>query len=388
MNMNDRRGFALPATIGALVIIGIMVTAGFFVAQQELRIGVASNHANMAVNLAQAGANEVMANWNGYQLGNIPAWGEATVSGSMDNGTWQVTITNRNNFIYFMTASGTVTEGGALWAGATRSIGLVTKMIFADIGAPAALTTRGTTVVKGTAMVDGHNMTPPGWGPYCTGISTADAVGILSNDATLVSTDGKTAVIDGVPPVDEDAGIVDETFTTFGDMDWDELTALARAEGKDISGVGSSLSTVEPDTLANGRCNESPYNNWGDTLPTAPCGAYFPLIYHDGPVLTIQGGGYGQGILLVDGTLDLRGDFLFYGLVVVQGDVATQGTGNRIQGAVMASNTLIDDQMITGASEINYSRCAIQRAILNNASLSRARPLENRGWMDLTSVAN
>ena len=387
--MNDRRGFALPATIGALVIIGIMVTAGFFVAQQELRIGVASNHANVALNLAQAGANEVMANWNGYQLGNIPTWQSVTVNGAMDQGTWQVTITNRDGFIYFVDASGTVTEGGALWAGATRRIGVVTKMLFADISPPAALTTRGTTTVKGTALVDGHDATPASWGPYCTGVPTNDAPGIMTNDASVVTTDGKVADIDGAPPIEEDVGIVDETFTQFGDMDWAELTALAQAEGKNISSVGGNISTVEPDTLANGACNETLFDNWGDTLPSGACGAYFPLIYHDGPTLSIQGGGYGQGILLVDGNLMLTGDYLFYGLNVVQGDLTTSGNRNTVVGAVMASNSIVDDdQMISGTSEIRYSNCTVQRAILNNASLSRARPMEQRSWMDLTSVAN
>src|SRR5690606_198155 len=74
-----RGGFAMPAAIGALVIIGVLVTSGFFMARQELRIGVASNYTNMAVNIAQAGANEVMANWNGYQLGNIPIWGDTMI---------------------------------------------------------------------------------------------------------------------------------------------------------------------------------------------------------------------------------------------------------------------------------------------------------------------
>ena len=42
--MRDRRnsgGFALPTAVGALVIMGILVTAGLYMAQQEVRIGVA-----------------------------------------------------------------------------------------------------------------------------------------------------------------------------------------------------------------------------------------------------------------------------------------------------------------------------------------------------------
>ena len=72
----------------------------------------------------------------------------------------------------------------------------------------------------------------------------------------------------------------------------------------------------------------------------------------------------------------------------MQGSFETQGAGNRIVGAVMAGNGTLDNQDVTGASEITYSRCAITRAILNNASLSKARPLAERSWVDLTAVAN
>lgn len=377
----------MPAVIGALVIIAVLITSGFFVSRQEVRIGVASKHAGMAVNIAQAGANEVMANWNGYQLGNIGVWSDTTVTDTIAAGVWEVTIRNANNYVYLLRSRGTVTEGGALWAGATREIGLVTKMVFADIDPPAALTTRGTTVVKGNAEINGANVTPPSWAPYCTGFATNDTTGVLTNDTSLIGTVG-IGTVAGAPPYDQDSTIVDSTFTTFGEMDWSELTALAQAEGKDVSGFGTTINGTAPDTTASGACNEATLTNWGDTIPTAACGAYFPLIYHSGPTLRIQSGGMGQGILLVDGDLDLRGNFLFYGIIIVQGNFETQGNGNRIIGAVLASNGLLDDQSITGGSEVSYSRCAVRRAILNNASLSRARPLAQRGWIDLTAVMN
>lgn len=386
LGLDGRSGFVLPVVLGALVVMAIIVTSGAFVAQQEVRIGVASKHANMAVNIAQAGANEVMANWNGYQLGNIGVWSDTTLTGSTAGGDWEVSIHNANNYVYLMRASGTVTEGGALWAGATREIGLVTKMVFADIDPPAALTTRGSTVVKGNAEIDGTNTTPPSWAPYCTGFATNDTTGVLTNDTSLIGTVGKGTVT-GNPPYDQDSTIVDSTFTTFGEMDWAELTALAAAEGKNVTGLGTNINNTSPVDIS-GTCDETVLTNWGDTLPTNPCGSYFPLIYHGGPSLRIQSGGMGQGILLVDGDLDLRGSFLFYGIIIVQGNFETQGNGNRIVGAVLASNGLLDDQSITGGSHVTYSRCAVRRAILNNASLSRARPLNERGWVDLTAVAN
>lgn len=381
------RGFALPAVIGALVIIGILMTAGFFMAQQELRIGVASRNANMAVNIAQAGANEVFANWNGYALGNIPEWGDTTVSGTLPEGTWEVSVKNANNYVYFLNATGTVTEGGALWSGAQRTIGLAAKILFVDIDPPAALMTRGPVNVGGNADIFGTNTTPPAYAPYCTSLPTNDTTGIMVDDdmgGTNPSV-GKANTVAGNPPTQEDSTIVDSTFTNFGNLNWDELVAIAKAEGNDLS-AQPNLSGIGP-TEISGRCDTSNQLNWGDTVPTNTCGSYFPLIYHDGPV-DLQSNSYGQGILLVNGNLRIRGGFTFMGIIITQGTFTTGNGTNTIYGSVMASNAADLNQTLNGTGQIYYSRCAITRAVLNNNALSRARPVDQRSWVDLTAVAN
>ncbi len=139
-------------------------------------------------------------------------------------------------------------------------------------------------------------------------------------------------------------------------------------------------------SLVDGECNTSDPYNWGDPLnPTAPCGSYFPIIYVAGSA-RMQSGGVGQGILLVEGDLDLRGNFAFYGIVIVQGSFATQGSGNRIIGGVSAGNASLDNQAMIGGSVVQNSTCTVTRAIQNNATLNRARPLAQRSWVDLSLV--
>jgi len=387
MSTDNRQGFALPAAIGALVIIGILVTAGFFMARQELRIGVASNHAAMAVNIAQMGANEVMANWNGYQLGLITPWDSSVITGTAQGGNWSVSVVNANSYVYRITATGEVTEGGALWAGATRRIGIVARMLFADIDPPGALTTRGNVEVKGTAGIDGTNQTPTGWGPYCTTVPTNDAAGVVTDAGGTVTTQG-SATVDGNPPSVQDPTIVDETFTDFGNLTWTDLTTLAQIEGKDITtGLGNNINNTYPQLDGGGNCDEVPLDNWGDITPTNPCGAYFPLIYHGGSP-SIQSNAFGQGILLVEGDLHIQGGYTFHGIIITQGAFTTGAGGATIMGAVLAGNDLVLDQTATGGAQIIYSRCAVRRAVLNNANLSRARPLATRSWVDLTAVMN
>jgi hypothetical protein len=382
----DRRGFALPAVIGALAILTVLATAGFYMSQQELRIGVASNHTNLAVNIAQAGANEVMANWNGYQLGNVMAWDDTTLTGTASGGTWTVNIANADNYVYFLTATGTVTEGGALWSGAQRTLGIATKILFADIDPQAALMTRGSVKVGGASTITGKNNTPTGWGPYCTGLAANDTTGILADDATQVS-GGKGTT--GNPAVGQDPTIVDSTFTNFGNLTWDDLVDIAIIEGKDLTSLGGNINGIGPvPSGTTGTCDVANDYNWGDSIPTNVCGNYFPLIYHGGPSLDVQSNSYGQGILLVDGDLRIRGGFTFNGIIVAQGTF-TSGTGNnRVYGTVLASNAADVNQSFTGTGDIRYSRCAVRRAVLNNAALSRARPLAQRSWVDLSATTN
>ena len=376
----------MPAAIGALVIIGVLITAGFFMAQQELRMGVASKHANMAVNIAQAGANEILANWNGYQLGNIAPWSTETITQSIAGGRWEVSITNQNNFTYFITSQGTVTNVGR-YSGATRTIGIVSKMLFVDIDPPGALTTRGDVSVKGTALIDGTNYEPAEWGSLCDEFSDDDMPGVVHNGTGTIETIGQTADIVGTPPDVPDPAIVDDTFTDFGNLSWSELTLLASLEGKNLCASGCPVNVQPGPESLGGVCQEDVLTNWGDIDdPANPCGYYFPLIYHSGS-LGVQSG-MGQGLLLVEGDLTLQGNFIFYGIVIVQGQFSTYGTNNSVYGAVLASNGINVDQTIGGASEIFYSRCTVQRAILNNANLSRARPLQERSWVDLTGVVN
>jgi len=242
------------------------------------------------------------------------------------------------------------------------------------------LTTRNNAKVTGSAEVHGEDVDPPNWGGSCTG-PAVDMPGILIDDATGVATQGQGGIT-GSPPIAVDPLIGSGTFTQFGELSWAELTAMAT---KTYS--GGAFSQTQPYYHADGSCNRGHPLNWGEPNdPNDPCGSHFPIIHITGNA-NVQSGSRGQGILLVDGDLDLRGNWVFHGIVIVQGNFETQGSGNRIYGAVMASNADFDNQSLVGDSVVQWSSCSIERTLLNIGSLSRARPLFERGWVDLSSVA-
>jgi hypothetical protein len=378
----DQRGFALPAAIGALVIMGVLVTAGFFVSQQEVRIGVASKHANMAVNIAQTGANEAMARSVSLGLTHIPTWGDTTVTGTVPDGAWDVRVRRMSMYQFHLTAEGVVTSGGELWSGASRTLGINARIIGPDLYPNAALTTRNQITLRGGASVQGTDSIPTSWEGtgVCADMPDDDRSGILTDDSTLVDLQG-TSSVDGAPPVDEDATIADSTFTDFGDeFEWADMIAMATP----INALGSPITNTLPDSTGPGACDTSVLSNWGDSIPAAACGWHFPILYYNGDV-TIQSSSYGQGILLVDGNLLMQGGYTFFGLIIVQGSFSTAGAGARIFGSVLAGNAALND--VAGASIIQSSQCATKRAILHS-SASFLRPLAERSWTDLTAVAN
>jgi hypothetical protein len=381
MRTHDDHGFALPITIFALMIVGVLTMSSFYISRQETRISIASTNAGTALYLAEEGLSQVLDGWNMADAQSMAPWTTRTVTDTLSYGLWSVDITRMTGRLFLLESSGTVTRGGTILSGASRRVASSVRVFTAEISPDAAMTTRGPTSIKGGAQVRGEDDVPPGWDTFCPGPLT-DKPGLLTDNASQVSLVGG-ADITGAPAIEEDPTISDETFRQFGELNWDELVAMA-----DIHLPSGTINGTAPDSTLAGGCITSNPTNWGNPLnPNSACGDYFPIIHIDAPYGRIQSGGVGQGILLVDGDLDLRGGFIFHGIVIVQGNFETQGSGNRVLGGVMASNVDFDLQSLGGTSVVSYSSCAVERAVLNNANLNRARPLAQRSWVDLSAIS-
>lgn len=389
MNTQTERGFALPAAVLGLVVVGVLVTGGFYIARQEQRIGSATENGTQAFYVAERGLAEVMANWSHLTYLTDTVWSQYTHSDTTDQGIWTVDVTKMTDLLFLLEGRGEAPLGAAL-AGeavgkqrmATRSVGVVVRVIIADIDPPAALTTRGNVEVRGTAEVHGEDEDPGTWAAgYCDAFDMTDKPGVMVDTTSTVKTGGSGNVSGKPKKVVYSPDIDDKTFTQFGELTWDDLVSRAN-----LVFPGGNFNGMEPSFTADGDCDYSDRNNWGDPLnPLSACGSYFPIVYVDGD-MTVQSAAMGQGLLLVDGKVDLRGDFLWHGLVIAQGAFETQGSGNRVLGGVMASNADLNDELLVGGSVVQNSTCAVTRSILLNSGLTRARPLAQRSWIDLSAV--
>jgi hypothetical protein len=384
----NRRGFALPAAIGAIVIIGVLVTTGFYMAQQEVRMGVATENAGMAFFLAERGASEVLDNWDNSVMEALTLFDPATITGTIDEGAWSVDVRRTGTQQYFLTSTGVITEGGALNAGATRTIGMVARHLGLGIDPPAAITTMGGVDFAGLPPnVVGDDTDPPSWANLsCPAGPPVDQPGLISDDTTGTISGTSTMGVDdscygyfvGSPNcVDEDIPVVNQTFEPFYDAEyWAYLIDIASHEL-------ASASTFSP-SYTGGACDYDDPNNWGEPLnPTGDaCGDYFPLIYVSGDVI-VNGNSRGQGILLVEGDVSLAGTVDFNGIIISKGDFSAGG-GVTIYGSIISETVSV----LNGTPDIFFSDCAVEAAINLNPNVARARPLTRRSFVDLTNLGN
>ncbi len=380
------RGFALPAAVFALVLVGVLVTGGFYLARQETRIGIASERGTAAFYMAERGANEVMSQWDASTFGSLAAWATATVADTTDDGIWSVDVTRMTNRLYFLRATGTQNQGGAMYGDATRALGVIARLSSADVMPDAALTTVNALKIGGSIWIIGHDSIPSGWSDYC-GPTGSSRPGILIDDAANISDVGQKYEVVGVPPIREDPDMTSEDLMEFGDLLWDELKTMATKFYPSYQ----TVTQLGPDSVLVGGsyvCQGSTLNNWGDPHhPTGVCGGYFPIIYAANG-LKISASDAGQGILLVDGDLEVTGGHEFYGPVIIRGTLKTTGTGGHFVGGVIAANVDLDLSSVLGNAVVQFSSCAVTRAILNNPTLTQVRPIARRSWVDLSSITS
>jgi hypothetical protein len=380
--LNQRRkGFALAVAIGAIVIIGALIAGVFFASTQEFRIGRNTLLQTRALTAAEQGL---------YTVASLPPaglWSSPLYTGMVSGATAApiqilpgdgsvdtVRVTKLNDLNFLVVSEGRA--GATFGAQARRRIaGLVTLQV-PLINIRGALTTQGGTSIGGSSNISGNDSTFAGWG---CGLPGAALPGIAMPDSSQITQTGCPGFncIAGSPKILEDSIAGDTaTYFTFGDTDWQELTSMANK----VVPMGP-WSGLGPTFTAGGACDTANPYNWGDpkhVVANTSCQSYFPIIYAPGNLKIT--GGVAQGLLLVEGNLDVQGGAEFFGPVIVRGNLSTQGTGGHFMGGVMAANVALNQNAALGNAVIQYSSCAISKALAGSALPVLAR---GRSWVEL-----
>jgi hypothetical protein len=383
-SVRNERGIALVVAIIALVIIGALVTGTFFMSTIEQRTSVNASYSSRAMEAAEAGMSAAIGGWTpvSFTPGTDVVFSKTQVPNTVGD-SFQVTVSPLNTELLLVRSVGTSVGG------ATQTLASAVRLNTADVNVTAAITTTSPINFNGAAFViSGNNQDPDGWSA-CPAGNNLYAIRTSSNNWFVPpmqqnQQDNVTGLGNWPSVQTSQSDITSSTFNQFGDLTYDQMAANATVVFQNYeNGPYQPVATL----TASGRCNYSDRYNWGEPLRTAgyiaECSNYFPTIHAYGN-LQLNGGGRGQGVLLVDGNLLIEGGFQFYGLVIAKGAVDLGGTGSdggKIYGGLFSQNIVINDQsIIQGNASVQYSNCAILRALTGGAL---PVPLSGHSWTQL-----
>lgn len=381
--MKSERGIALAVAIFALVVVGGLVGGALFVGTQEQRIGRNALRQQEAFSAAEAAAQELVASWNTQAFNQMPVGGTVAEEGSAPDGRgrYRRTVQRLNQMIFLVSAEGFSSDNSS-----RQKVGMLMRLRPFQFNINAALKTQGEVRVGGSSWISGRDTPPDGWtgcstGPYVPGIRMPDPTKVQTSGCSPRGSPPDYPCIEGEPQdVLKDTTISTQTLTEVGGIPFDSLRLYAT---KYISCPSRCNLKIEP-VASGGVCNTGLHTNWGEPWPlgtsgvVGECSNYFPITYVDGNLIINQN--RGQGVLIVNGNLEVQGGFQFYGPVLVRGTIKTTGTGGHFNGGVIAANVELEQNVVLGNAVVSYSSCALIRATTASASAVR---LKDRSWISL-----
>jgi hypothetical protein len=373
MHPNYRHGIALPLTLLALSLMGLLVTMGFFLARLELRRSeqeLAMLRSNAA---AEAGIEQMLATWDGQRWDALPPGVTVPVASTIMGGgiLHDDSLSRLGGPVFLLRSVGQAQDAAGLPV-ARAELGRWVAATAPAFPLDAAVAARGPLEVSGTTTVDGNDQVPAAWGSACP--PPAPSAPAVRDSSAQVLGSGPCAggqCLAGSPAWLPDSTLSDSALTDYGVWSFSALAAQAGvALSGTVSGVGPVLDS------ATGQCDPTVPTNWGEPLDSlSPCFGYLPII-RLAPGTRVDGG-RGQGILLAEGDVDLDGGLEFYGVVVVGGRLSTSAAGARITGGLILRHPAQDTARIGGASQVLRSTCSAHRAGL----AVPARPFRSRSWV-------
>jgi hypothetical protein len=374
----SRRGIALMTALFGVVVLGVMMSGMYFTSNQEYRGTRNALVEQRAFAVAEYGLNSEISNWD--RLRNKPSVFPIGMIDSnqvyIANGdTAWVKVTRLTDNSFWVVSEGYANIGVAALE-ARRQTGAFVRIAYPTIQAKGAITAAGDVNLQGSAFVDGDDQHPTGW-TNCGALSPTVPAVVVPPGVTVNDNPGSYG---STPTVQHDSAAADSnTYVRYGSESWNTLTSNADITipagvyGSDILPVGTATT-----------CDKSGNFNWGEPLRPGMvigCYNYFPIIYASGSI-HLNGNGYGQGILLVNGDLEVNGTFEFYGIVIVRDDIAKGNGTMKIHGAVFAANLTLADPLswMTGNQDVLYSKCAIENALSGSAILVR---VTQRHWAQI-----
>jgi len=379
---------ALAVAIFVLVIGAALAGMAFFTAFEEERMSTSTSRLAQSFGVAEEGALEVVRTWDPrlfnphdpypFDSSTVPPgypaeWTDAPHG----TGAYGGHVYKLNGELYFIEVAGVDRlSQGSRGFGVFQRVGVLAHVRPIVPGVAAAVTAgrgRGSRLA-GSVTIDGNDRLPPDWEPC--GPPDSVRAGFRSSEMPAV---GEGVQLRGAPDVSSAPAAPGPSAIVLGGFGYSQLVTSATT-----ALPGQSFLNVAPAVVA-GRCDESVITNWGGSgTPGAACGGYFPVVHVLGSAV-VDGGG-GQGTLVVDGDLTLRGRVRWDGAVLVGGSLrAIPGplASVGVWGAVIVGDSIVVDAGLGGSVAMTYSKCAVIKAL---ETMAPVMVLPSRGWIGLADT--
>ncbi|WP_309670558.1 hypothetical protein [Gemmatimonas sp.] len=363
--VRERRGSALMFVIIAMVLLAVLSLSAVMGTMHEFKAGRNMLSQQRALTIAEYGLNGQLANWtaarNALPVGGIDSSNVVVTIGD----TAKVAVMRLNAATFVISSLGRSSVGNGQLE-SQRQVSMLVRMASPSLRPGSVLTSLGNVDVQGSPNVTGRNTTPPGWSSCA---SARDTFAISYKPGALLAVQKPST--QAVGGTNADAGLSGaNALTLFGTESWASMVARANIR---ISG------NVNPSPVGSFSTCTYGMGNWGEPSraggAVVGCQNYFPIIYSAGNLDLTSG--RGQGLLIVDGKLNIRGNFTFVGLILVRDEF--WGEGNMdLYGAVMSRNVNGAGTRLRGNAGLSYSACAIEKALSSQAVPSRSK---HRSWV-------
>lgn len=348
MNRCRRAGFILPVVLITTLLVAILAASlqgAVWRATRHARLGFAGER---ALHAADAAIAAQLAQWDARTFASMPI-GMRTLSAPVLPNALHATVTLVRTSIdgALIEAQATSTQNGIPENAERRATRLLTVRN-APLALSSPLTILGHATFAGAGTVTATDETPPGWSTECVGSDSVDAP---SNAVT-------------------DSAAARALFDTHWNR-WlstasrSENAATVTALAPIVTGVMCTPGTGEPQR-GSGSVSACA-NEWGARAIT------------DGWPFSLAAASRHQGVLMIDGDLNVASDLEVFGLLMVRGALNDSAGHLRVMGAVLVRDEQGHGSRFGIASRVRYSRCALRRAL---SATGAPAAITTRGWLE------
>jgi hypothetical protein len=399
----NRRGVALPVALFGLVAVSLLVTTALLTSSTEYAISAAHRSAAGALYNADAALEQYVFDRarSGLEKYMLPT--QDAVAQGPDGKSYRIQVDRLSLLpdaaspVGFITGTEVLSLVALPQDGRGRGVGAflrVTRRLPAlNTSINAGATSGGNLAVSGNATIsDGRSGTN-----YCgIGNNQSDYAVQVTKNSTITLSGNSGENLEGATNVtDYDKSKLEENILGPG------VTLRSLADRAHIKFGARWDSAAYQQTVINEESATPAKYRWGCpavlgvACPNAASADKHVVVAIDagGGVVNINGR-YGQGMLVVlNGSLNIQGNFTYKGIILVEKDMFIRGgqagEESKIEGGVIAfgASSTVEDN-ITGTATIKFNRCAVRDAerALNIAGLPDAPQVPLGGtfaWYEL-----